>query len=535
MDGSANSVLEKPQEFIPEKLSSYETQDFRALYEREYWAHKETKHELEKARDEIEYLKSKVEKLEADIAYIRKLHFAQKSEITPKSVDETVSTGSKPRGAQSGHPAHHRKIPWHLPHQDVVHHIDPRDCFCPSCGLPFQELTAEEVSYEITVDVRYILQKHRRKKYKKTCQCPHPIITAPGSVKLLPKGLYSVDFWIEVLLDKYAYGMPLTRQMTRMQSAGLNISKGVLADGLSRLGPMLKPLYDLMTERIAFEKLVHADETSWWNWASCYYSEGDKDKVRQWLWGFFSSVYRIFVINPSRGAQVVKRTLGQGPGQTIRPIIFCDRYRAYQTCGNTTAFCWAHVRRDFIKLKTKYPQNKPLILWADTWLSLISDLYVLNELRLAHLRDPPLYEAYQKQIGAVLEKMQSLMNAEVYQTQIQLAQIESMRHHWAGLTLFVSDPEIPLDNNLAERALRTPVVGRKNFYGNHSNRAAQATAIFYSVIATCKLHHVDPKKFLKRYLITCAQTEEHALSQEQIESFLPHKYAQLYPEDIVKS
>ena len=162
-------------------------------------------------------------------------------------------------------------------------------------------------------------------------------------------------------------------------------------------------------------------------------------------------------------------------------------------------------------------------------------MYVLNELRLAHLRDPPLYEAYQKQIGAVLEKMQSLMNAEVYQTQIQLAQIESMRHHWAGLTLFVSDPEIPLDNNLAERALRTPVVGRKNFYGNHSNRAAQATAIFYSVIATCKLHHVDPKKFLKRYLITCAQTEEHALSQEQIESFLPHKYAQLYPEDIVKS
>lgn len=298
---------------------------------------------------------------------------------------------------------------------------------------------------------------------------------------------------------------------------------------------MLKPLYDLMINKIAFEKLVHADETGWWNWASRYYLEGTEDKSRQWLWGFFSQLYHIFVIDPTRSAKVIKRTLGQGPDQTIIPTIFCDRYRAYQTCGNTLAFCWAHVRRDFLKLKTKYPNDKQISIWADSWISLISDLYALNKLRLVHLRDPPLLEAFQKQLQEVLEKMQGLMNTEVYRTQIQLAQIKSMQHHWAGLTLFVSDPEIPLDNNLAERALRTPVVGRKNFYGNHSNKAAESTAIFYSVIATCKLHNIEPKKFLKRYLMAYAQTETRILTHEQIESFLPHKYAQLYPEDIIKS
>jgi transposase len=534
MDGSANSVLELPQKSVSEGLSSYETQDFRALYEREYWAHQETKRELQKAKDHIEYLESKIEKLEADNAYIKKLFFARKTEAISHPTEEKVPE-TKRRGAQPGHRVHQRKIPWHLSIRDIWHQIDPQDCFCPDCGRPLQELNSEEVSYEITSETNYLVLKHHRKKYKKTCRCAHPIITAPGPVKLLPKGLYSVDFWIGVLLDKYAYGIPLTRQILRMQSEGLNVSSGVLNDGLSRLGPMLQPLYELMKERMAFEKLVHADETGWWNWASCYYAAEAGEKARQWLWGFFSALYHIFVIDPSRGAQVVKKTLGRGPEQTILSIIFCDRYRAYQTCGNTTAFCWAHVRRDFIKLKTKYPQNQPLISWADKWLVLIRDLYVLNKLRLAHLRDPPLYEAYQRQIETVLEKMQNLMNPEVYHTQIQQAQIESMRHHWAGLTLFVSDPEIPLDNNLAERALRTPVVGRKNFYGNHSKRAAEATAIFYSVIATCKLHRIDPKKFLKRYLMACAQSGTSALPKEQIESFLPHQYAQFYPEDKVKS
>jgi len=537
MNGSANSLLETPQKLIPENLSSYETQDFRTLYEREYWAHQATKHELRKAQDHIEYLESKVRKLEGDIAYLKKLFFAKKTEVNQKPAEETNPIEPKPHGAQLGHPAHLRKIPGHLTSQEIVHRIDSRDCFCPSCGLPFQELNTEDSSYEVTVQTEYILLKHRRKKYKKTCQCPHPIITAPGPVKLFAKGLYSVDFWIQVLLDKYAYGMPLARQISRMQSAGLNISNGVLTDGLSRLAPMLKPLYDLMINKIAFDKLVHADETSWWNWTASYYAPQAEETFRHWLWGFFSKWYHIFVIDPSRGAKVIKETLGQGDRQTILPIIFCDRYRAYQTCGNTTAFCWAHVRRDYLKLKTKYPQNQALCEWADTWIGLIGDLYGLNELRLRHLaeRETPVYEAFQRQLQEVLEKMLALMNPEVYRTQIQLAQIKSMQHHWAGLTMFLNDPEIPLDNNLAERALRTPVVGRKNFYGNHSDRAAQATAIFYSVIATCKLHHLDPKKWLKRYLTATVQTPERILSPEVMADFLPHQYAQLYPEDIIKS
>ena len=185
MSESANSLLEIPQSTV----SSYETQDFIALYEREYWAHQETKHEIQKAKDHIEYLESKVQKIEGDIAYLKKLFFAKKTEANQKPAEETNPIGTKPHGAQIGHPAHHRKIPWHLPTQDVIHSLPEKECFCSGCGLPFAALDAEEISYEVTSETRYILLKHRRKKYKKTCQCPRPIITAPGPVKLRPKGL----------------------------------------------------------------------------------------------------------------------------------------------------------------------------------------------------------------------------------------------------------------------------------------------------------------------------------------------------------
>ena len=66
--------------------------------------------------------------------------------------------------------------------------------------------------------------------------------------------------------------------------------------------------------------------------------------------------------------------------------------------------------------------------------------------------------------------MQGLMH-QSYTNKVQTDQMESMRNHWKGLTRFLDDPDIPLDNNLAERALRKPVVGRKNFYANHSDRA----------------------------------------------------------------
>lgn len=73
--------------------------------------------------------------------------------------------------------------------------------------------------------------------------------------------------------------------------------------------------------------------------------------------------------------------------------------------------------------------------------------------------------------------------------------------HWPGLTLLLEDAAVPLDNNPAERALRGLVLGRKNHYGWRSQRGAEASALFYSLIDTAKLRGLDPGSFLRQALV----------------------------------
>ena len=76
--------------------------------------------------------------------------------------------------------------------------------------------------------------------------------------------------------------------------------------------------------------------------------------------------------------------------------------------------------------------------------------------------------------------------------------IRYMQGLWPGLTRFLDDPLIPLDNNPVERALRGLVVGRKNHYGSRSRRGCEVAALFYSLIETAKLCGVEPKSYLLR-------------------------------------
>ncbi|MCM8776422.1 MAG: hypothetical protein NC930_08785 [Candidatus Omnitrophica bacterium] len=120
----------------------YEDQDFQFLYEQEYAAHQETKRRLRAAEDEIAYLKRRLETLEADNAYLRKLLFSKKTEKRGRIIPGTESSeadGPKTHGAQKGHKGHGRSIPFHLGMQDHQHFMDPGDCYCPRCGLPFKE------------------------------------------------------------------------------------------------------------------------------------------------------------------------------------------------------------------------------------------------------------------------------------------------------------------------------------------------------------------------------------------------------------
>ncbi|MBW8828717.1 MAG: transposase [Burkholderiales bacterium] len=97
--------------------------------------------------------------------------------------------------------------------------------------------------------------------------------------------------------------------------------------------------------------------------------------------------------------------------------------------------------------------------------------------------------------------------------------LQSMKNHWSGLTVFVDHPWVPMDNNVAERAARLPVVGRKNFYGSGSEWSGQLAATMYSLLMTIKLWKLNPRTWLSAYLQACADNGNRA--PQDINAFLP--------------
>ena len=188
-------------------------------------------------------------------------------------------------------------------------------------------------------------------------------------------------------------------------------------------------------------------------------------------------------------------------------ILNVDRYRVYPSLSPTIriSFCWAHQRRDFTDFQTAYPQPSEGCQWADQWIKRIANLYQLNQQRLAVLADPLAFALAQTKLEQAIAQIDLLVAERTTLPVPQRKILDSMHEHWSGLIIFVEDPAIPMDNNQAERLIRTPVVGRKNFAGHQTQQAGKLGAILYSIVLTCQLHDISPFDFLVDYFNACAE------------------------------
>ena len=156
------------------------------------------------------------------------------------------------------------------------------------------------------------------------------------------------------------------------------------------------------------------------------------------------------------------------------------------------------------------------------WVDAIAQLYRLNDLRLEEPRGSVRYTEHDDALRQALQDMtdqraRSLSEATLCEPALKV--LRSMDKHWAGLLVFACHPAVPMDNNIAERAHRTPVVGRKNFYGSGSLWSGQLAAAMYTVLMTVKLHKINPRTWLLAYLQACCDAGNRAPAD--IRAFLP--------------
>lgn len=468
--------------------------------------------ELVEARGEIRVLQDKL--------FGRK---SEKSRSGDRSNDlfdpEQASTKTKKRGAQPGHKGHDRRDYSHLPVREEFIPLPEESLACPDCGKPAAMMSDTEDSEVLEIEVKPHRRRIRRRRYRAACTCDpkRRTLTAPPAPKLIPKGNYGVSIWVHVLLDKYSSYRPTERLLGQLQQYGLDLPAGTVNDGLCRIEPLLHPIYEALCQRNRQGDFHQADETRWLVFAQ---SAGKKGH-RWWLWVVLGADTTIYLLDQSRSHDVPQAHFGP----EARGALEVDRYSGYKAMTQVKsglmvlAFCWAHVRRDFVEVGKSEPD---LTDWALQWLRRIQEVYRINRRRLRH---PPNSLKFRKEDASLRRAMETMRSTAVEElSEVKLRTpcrkaLESLQEHWTGLTRFVDDPRIPLDNNASERAVRGPALARKNFYGSGALWSGRLAATMFSLAATLRQWEINPQQWLTDYLEHCATAGGKA--PDDIQPFLP--------------
>ena len=265
---------------------------------------------------------------------------------------------------------------------------------------------------------------------------------------------------------------------------------------------------------------------------------------RWYLWVMQSASVVLYRMAPGRGADVPKAHCAKLHNDLVDVVLGCDRYSAYtclaKACDELIlAFCWAQVRRDFLKAARSWPE---LARWMCTWVEDIRELSRLTAARLEGWDEPwrldqhpaPVVERH-RDLETPLSQMQVRCEAHLHEPDLPLVQhkvLSRLHTHWDGLTVFVGRPEVAMDNNSAERILRNPVVGRKNYYGSGSVWSAHLAARRFSVLQPVLLWGLNPHHWLTAFLQACA--EHGGTSPTDLSAFLPWQMAPERREELAR-
>ena len=489
-----------------------------------YWKsqHGRALQRIGKLEQECERLRGENRKLQSQL-------FGQKSEkaaSTDRSNHlegeaETDEDGPRceprKRGQQRGRPGPQRRNYDHLPIREDLRELPAAAQGCPHCSLPYTKCGSEDAE-QIEIEVAAYRRVIKRQRYQRTCNCPGPqTVTTPPPPKLIPKGLLGESIWVDILVDKYHGHRPTERLLADWELRGLPVAAGTVAGGLQQLEPLFTPVYEALCERNRESAYLQADETRW----LVFVDVDGKTGHRWWLWVFLGGDTVVFVLDPSRSHDVPEQHLPSAGNH----VLMVDRYSSYKAIAQVKdgtiqlAFCWAHVRRDFVGVGKGWADLKE---WALAWLRRIRALYRLNQQRLADDRTADQRQQADAELREAVATMQTQAETELADPDLRQPcrkALLSLQDHWTGLTRFVDDPRIPLDNNASERRIRGPAVGRKNYYGSGSLWSGRLSAMLFSLFATLTHWNINPRLWLRAYLQACAEAGGQAPADST--SFLP--------------
>jgi len=355
------------------------------------------------------------------------------------------------------------------------------------------EVISQKVSYRVAQRPgSYVILKYLRSVIKR--RDTQAISCTPAPVGVIEGSRADVSFVAGLLVDKFAYHLPLYRQHQRLEDSGIKVSRPWLTQLSQQSISLLEPIYDAQFDSIRASRVKAMDETP--------IKAGRKERGKMKL-AYFWPVYGghdevCFPFFPSRDGENVRAALGVAhpPGS----VLLTDGYAAYASyakkVGISHAQCWSHSRREFIEAQTTEPQGVHEALRRISALYAIEDdirkLALTGEAKALHrlTHSKPHVEAFFAWVERCLQEH------GLRPTTLFTKALNYVRERRLGLEVFLTDAEVPMDTNHLERSLRAIPMGRKNWNFCWTELGAKHVGIVQSLIVTCRLHGIDVYTYL---------------------------------------
>jgi transposase len=404
-----------------------------------------------------------------------------------------------------------QQLPDSLERIEIEHDLD--DKACPACGCERCRI-GQEVSEQLEYfPASFKVLKHIRHKYA-CAKCDgdgyNPNIkTAEKPAQPIDKGLPGPSLLAYVAVSKLGDHLPLYRLERIFERQQVHVARSTMCAWMRCAGELVRPLVDLMAERVRQSRAIHTDDTP-----VPIQSPGAKQcrKGRIWCYlGDEANPYTVYDYTPNRQRDGPAKWLTGYEG-----YLQADAYGGYDgvfhTQNVTEVACWAHARRKFYDAQDSDEQRSTQML------ALIGELYQI-ERESKELTGALRLAVRQERSLPVLEKIKTWLDAEgeiVLPRSPMATAITYAQNQWAALNTYVTQGFLNIDNNASERALKRVAIGRKNWLFAGNDAAAENHARLWSLIASCERHGVDPQRYLTSVLAKIGST-----SAEELAQFLP--------------
>lgn len=365
---------------------------------------------------------------------------------------------------------------------------------CPCCSKEMTPSGMTEDSEQLTaIPKKYEILRQMRMKYR--CSCQGTVLTVPSPPRIIPGSSYSDEMILDVALSKYCDLIPMERYAAMAARGGVkDLPPQSLIELTHGLADFLSSAYLRIKKEVLSSRVLNADETP-------HRMLEGSDKKSWYLWGFSTPEHCFFECHDTRSGDVASDVLLKSGCSILVSDVYSGYAKAIRVTNEmrleaglskiSSAYCNSHSRRYFYKAWSTYKESEFYLDHYHEIYQLEGDAKGQAPPRRLELRDQmrPRFEVMKKK---ALEELSCYPEESKYAKALKY-----FLENYTGLTFFLDDSEVPIDNNLQEGLLRNHVVGRKTWYGTHSERGALTAAILFTLVESCKLNHVNPREYFQ--------------------------------------